>query len=176
MKMVKNIIQPQIDTLWTDFSESLFSLLQDLVVEKLGDTCPAIEVDLTSARPKVGVLDALRFEGGKAVVIEADLPIVDQISRAIEVIYQSIDQVNDKMEERGLARTFQMVHLRFEGHVQKSKKSTEERSLIISQARAQTVVSAVEEAGVPTRFLHPQGYGYSQPIGTPEQNRRVEIR
>jgi len=44
-----------------------------------------------------------------------------------------------------------------------------------SQARAETVVNHLAEAGTPAYFLHPQGFGGTCPKGTPEENRRVEI-
>ena len=44
-----------------------------------------------------------------------------------------------------------------------------------SQERAERISKAVTDRGMPSRFIHPQGFGYSRPIGTKDQNRRVDI-
>jgi hypothetical protein len=97
------------------------------------------------------------------------------VTKSIHAIFMSIDAVNDRLESQGRERTFKMLHLRIEGHVHKAKKSTDEKCMRISDERAQTVTQLVSASGVPRRFLHPQGFGASRPLGGADVNKRVEI-
>ena len=112
--LIDGIVQPKIDEYWNTFLSSLFQVLQNLAEEKLGGTCSDVKFDLTSKTPALQLLSPLRFEGGTADVITSDLTVLDQISKAIKALYDSIDEVNDILEKRSQPRSFEMLHLRFE--------------------------------------------------------------
>lgn len=90
---------------------------------------------------------------------------------------ECVGLANDQLEAQNKPGTFTMPHLRVEGHVHRSKKSTKESTMTTSQGRAEAVVHSIVTAGVPRRYLHPQGFGASKPhsSGQAEDNRRVEI-
>jgi flagellar motor protein MotB len=163
-------IQAEIDVLW---KQEGMRLLQSQISEEISDSCPHIKPDMLNNQ--IRILEPLNFEGGEATVLMEDLPILHEICHVVGAMLGVIDSVNDALEEKGGLRVLQVPHLRIEGHVQKTKKSTPEKMLRISQERAQTVVDEVKKCGCPARLLHPQGLGASCPIGSAEENRRVEI-
>ena len=107
--------------------------------------------------------------------MEEDLSVLSMVSQAIHDIYNGVQTLNDESEAKGEDRTLVMPHLRIEGHTTQTAKSTERKSMKTSQERAERIAKAITDNGVPSRFIHAQGFGFSQPIGTADQNRRVEI-
>jgi len=166
-------LKPVFDIVATWEHAELLRFLQQRIDEKLGDTCPCVSIRIE--QKEVEIKRALNFEGGCATIVEADMEVMQQVSKSILAIFTSIDKVNDKLEAKGQDRSFEMLHLRVEGHVHKGKKSTEEKCNRISQERAEEVVKHIIEAGVPPRYLHAQGFGARRPKGTADENRRVEI-
>ena len=160
---------------WEIEKQNLLVFLQEQVIHRLGDSCPAIVVDLIHR--SLHITEPLTFVGGKAELKPESIPTVEQIQKSIQTIYECIDLVNDRLEAQGRARSFEMLHLRVEGHVHMGKKSTIATCEAISQDRAEAIVTAVVDAGIPRRYLHPQGYGATcpHPSGDTALNRRVEI-
>merc|ERR1712086_484812 len=72
-----------------------------------------------------------------------------------------------------------MLDLSIGGHIHadpaKNDAASVERQMRISEERAQALADKIEEAGVPNKHLQTVGYGGQKPVGTPEDNRRVEI-
>jgi hypothetical protein len=175
---MENLLQAIKETeklIWEIEQKLLKKQLQELVELKIGDKCPDVKVNLI--QNTVDLLAPLNFLGGKADVVEEDLPLLQQIVTAIMAIYYCVDGVNDHLEEQGRPRSFKMLHLRVDGHVHKGKKSTVESCEKISQERAEKIVATNVHAGVPRRYMHPKGFGAScpDPSGSAELNRRVEI-
>jgi hypothetical protein len=163
-------IQADIDRAWR--REGLL-LLQKHLSDEIGYSCPHIKPDMLNNQ--IHVLEPLNFEGGEATVVKEDLPILHEICTVIVATLGEVDAVNDALQKMGGPRVLEMPHVRIEGHVQKVKTSTAEKMQRISQERAQAVVDEAVKHGCPARLLHPQGLGASHPIGTAEENRRVEI-
>jgi hypothetical protein len=148
-------------------------LLQKHLSDEIGDSCPHIKPDMLNNQ--IHVLEPLNFNKGASTVVKEDHPILDEICRVIVTALGVIDVVNDALQKMGGPRVLEMPHLRIEGHVVNSKGSTAEKMQRISQERAQAVVNEAVKHGCPARLLHPHGLGASCPIGTAEENRRVEV-
>jgi flagellar motor protein MotB len=161
-------VGPRLDAI---IQPMLVQYLQDLVMEEVGDGCPEIDIHLPHKR--IDMRSPLSFEGGAAAIAQGSMSMVRQIQKAVRAIYTNIAHVNDMLERYGEPRTFEMPHLRVEGHVHKNPKSSAERSMGISQDRADALVGHVVAGGVPKRYLHPRGYGAEVPLGDAAQNRCV---
>jgi outer membrane protein OmpA-like peptidoglycan-associated protein len=139
--------------------DELLQKLQTLVHLKIGDMCPHIHINLEKRRID---LTQVRFKAGTAVIKQEDMHIVEELRHAVRVIHETVVSAN-----------LPELHLRVEGHVFKTKNV--EKGWALSQERANVISAQVVSGGTPKHILHPKGYGASRPIGTPRENRRVEL-
>jgi len=134
---------------------------QHRVVEALGDSCPALEVDLLNMR--IYLRDMINFEGGSAIVCKEDKHICHQLCKVV-------DKIDEVVREEQLP----ILHVKIEGHVHKTQNVA--KCWTLSKQRADIIVQCMLEADVPLEILHPIGLGGSQPIGAAADNRRIEIK
>jgi hypothetical protein len=140
------------------------------LVQKLGETAPLVEIDLVHSH------DFKVLRSG------TDDEIISQISLAIKAVYNAVLDFNNRMEKAQEACdnnddlvTFEMIHLRIEGHVERTANSKFEELLENSQRMAEQVVEQAANDGVPKAFLHPQGCGTEEPAANPSESTRLEI-
>lgn len=59
-------------------------LVQEIVEDRIGDSCRAIEMDLVNGSIKLK--EMINFVGGKAVILDEDMPILHQLGTVIDTI------------------------------------------------------------------------------------------
>lgn len=124
----------------------------------------SVAVDLLApievCRDRVGALagrNAILFQSGKATLIDASLPVLDELATDLGICPGTY------------------VHV--EGHT--DADGAEELNLALSVSRAEAVVAALIERGVDEARLYAEGYGESEPIAPndtkqgKQQNRRI---
>jgi flagellar motor protein MotB len=128
---------------------------------KQGGGAPDIEVDLV--RRNIGLKQQIQFEGGCAVIKQESAGLMHQISLSLRSICTTCGEFGRNL-----------MQFRVEGHTAVSKKSPD-GGIATSIGRSRAVVEKLIEEGIPAYVLHPKGFGDSRPIGSKDQNRRVEI-
>ena len=124
----------------------------------------SVAVDLLApidvCRDRVGALakrNAILFQSGKATLIAASLPVLDELASDLAICPDTY------------------VHV--EGHT--DADGAEDLNLALSVSRAEAVVEALIERGVAEARLYAEGYGESEPIAPndtkdgKQQNRRI---
>jgi OmpA-OmpF porin, OOP family len=140
----------------TDLKASLTTLL----LARLGEITGVQETaagELTVQLPDT----AIRFESGQARLTPA----------ALETMRKIVALLNQE--------TFKRRRIRVEGHADATGSALENQ--LLSEARAQQVAQALEDAGISKERLRTVGHGHQHPLGPNDttagrqQNRRVEI-
>lgn len=142
--------------------------LQKIVDERIGDSCPDVYVDVLKGQVSLLNGRTTKFEGGKAIVLKEDLDLVDQIANAIGIMCSVLHEYGLDMQDLSIEG-----HIHAEAH--KNSPADIEKQQRISDERAQAICDAIEKKDVPKRHLVAVGFGGTRPLGTPLENRRVEI-
>lgn len=169
--------------------------LQQIILDRVGDSCPDIFMDIVEGKIDLLVTEhsdgVVNYNPGTALMTDRSLPLVSQIAHAVFLMFTVLQEYGQSM-----------LTLSIEGHIHaavpaapeqkgsgRSRGSTEQHAAAtklqslrrgkqqrISDQRASALADAIEEKGVPRVYLRCMGYGGRRPIGTPEENRRVEIK
>jgi outer membrane protein OmpA-like peptidoglycan-associated protein len=138
--------------------------IQARVMQLIGGDAPDITVDLIIRT--IELHKQVEFVGGKAVVLASSIPLLKQITFAIQMIDKTCEEFK-----------VPYLHMRIEGHTSYAKKSAD-GGILTSNNRAKAVVEELVEHGVPSSILHPVGHGCTKPLTKNSKdaaNRRVEI-
>jgi len=142
-------------------ADKLMKQVDDLVEEKLGDSCPDIDVDLP--RRRIFLKSMIHFWAGTADIKPQCYSTVAQLQLACRT-------VNEVVETMGM----KPLHLRVEGHVHKT--SNLKKCWRLSKERAFVITEKIcDENNYPLHTVHPQGFGPSRPLGDKKLDRRVEV-
>jgi outer membrane protein OmpA-like peptidoglycan-associated protein len=123
--------------------------------------CPIGEEPLVELEAeRLSLKDAINFETGKDNILPKSNPILDSIALILK-------------------NNPDLPRVRVEGHTDNVGSATYNRDL--SQRRAQSVVNALVQRGIPVEKLLPAGYGFDRPVASNAtalgraKNRRVEF-
>ena len=124
--------------------------------------CPVSKKQMVAVRDgKIDILDKVQFAAGKAQILKASFPLLDQV----HAVLKGHPEI-EKVEVQG--------HTDSVGAAPKNMK--------LSQDRAQAVVAYLVKKGTSKDLLTAKGYGAEQPIADnktkvgQEKNRRVEFK
>jgi outer membrane protein OmpA-like peptidoglycan-associated protein len=140
--------------------EDRMKKIQTIVRMKLEGRIKYIVVDLINMR--IYLNEMINFHAGTANIKEEDMEIVDELTLVCRTIHEVVREFN-----------LPDIHLRVEGHVHKTKNI--EKCWRLSNERADVIVQRVVAGGTPQESLHSKGFGPSRPLGSAEENRRVEV-
>jgi outer membrane protein OmpA-like peptidoglycan-associated protein len=138
----------------------MMQLLQEAVLVKLGGEMKYVELNLKIRR--IHLKKVVNFWAGTAIIKPEGALIVEELAKVCKAIFDCVREL--KMEK---------LHMRVEGHVHKTQDRS--KCWTLSGDRAKIITEMLKLAGCPDGNVHPRGYGYSRPLGTPNTDRRVEV-
>jgi len=142
--------------------------IDSLTNTRLGKECPDIQVLLSEG--KVRLLKPIYFVTNRAIVKKQSEPMLEQVVHAFTVIAEVVEEHGKELELERL--TYEIAG---HTHVKPSDDPRKKGTMLLSLGRARAVMDVLVKDGACVRDLSCRGYGGTKPVGTPEQNRRVEI-
>lgn len=151
-----------------DQAEQMQSLnmLDVLVDERLGDSCPDVVVDLNRRQIRSRNIE---FKRNKTEMINEYEKILKQVAKTLSVV----DDICN-------AHNLPQIQLEVAGHTRcpNPAKRANKAHMSLSKARAKTVYKELLKMGSRKSMLQPKGYGGTVPIeptGKSSENQRVEF-